>query len=77
MEKEVESADGSEELRHKKLGFLPQKELIFNKFLPYADGIDGESESFLSEIKLNLSRAVLLRELVCLYFDVSKCWKNV
>ncbi|XP_057375631.1 proteasome activator complex subunit 4-like [Daphnia carinata] len=63
MEMEVDSADSSEELRHKKLGFRPQKELIFNKFLPYAEGIDEESESFLSEIKWNLSRAVLFREL--------------
>lgn len=40
-----------------------QKELIYNKLLPYADGIDEESKAFLEEIKLNLSKAVLLREL--------------
>ena len=65
MEMEVESIDDiKEEIRNKKLGFRPQKELIFNKFLPYSDGIDEESQSFLTEIKLNLSRAVLFRELV-------------
>lgn len=61
---EVESIDNKDESRFKKLGFHPQKELIFNKLLPYADGIDEESQSFLREIKLNLSKAVLFRELV-------------
>ena len=42
--------------RKEKLGFLPQKELIFNKLLPYVDGIDEESQAFLCEIKLNLSK---------------------
>lgn len=67
---EVESIDSKEEIRFKKLGFRPQKELIFNKLLPYADGIDEESQSFLREIKFNLSRAVLLRELVKSHFKL-------
>ena len=49
--------------RKEKLGFLPQKELIFNKLLPYNDGIDDESQIFLSAIKANLSKAVIQREL--------------
>lgn len=61
---EVDPEDSNEEIRWSKIGFRPQKELIFNKFLPYSDGIDEESQSFLDEIKLNLSKAVLLRELV-------------
>ena len=61
---EIESIDSKDEGRFKKLGFQPQKELIFNKLLPYADGIDEESQSFLREIKSNLSKAVLFRELV-------------
>lgn len=61
---DVEPVDSKEELRYKQLGFRPQKEHIFNNFLPYADGIDEESQLFLNEIKSNLSKAVLLRELV-------------
>lgn len=40
-----------------------QKELIYNKLLPYGDAIDEESRAFLAEIKLNLPKAVILREL--------------
>ena len=49
--------------REVRLGFHPQKELIFNKSLPYAEELDEESSVFLSEIKSNLTRSVLLREL--------------
>ncbi|XP_078590168.1 proteasome activator complex subunit 4-like isoform X2 [Branchiostoma floridae x Branchiostoma japonicum] len=49
--------------REQKLGFLPQKEIVYNKLLPYADCLDSESNEFLSEIKSNLGRAVALREL--------------
>ena len=57
----VKKMDG--EAQEARLGFRPQKELIFNNSLPYSEGLDEESCVFLSEIKLNLSRAVSLREL--------------
>lgn len=45
------------------LGFVPQKDIVYNKLLPYADRLDDESNEILSKIKGNLSRAVLLREI--------------
>ncbi|TRY59018.1 hypothetical protein DNTS_012403 [Danionella cerebrum] len=45
------------------LGFIPQKENVFNKLLPYADKLDIESNDLLAKIKDNLGRAVQLREL--------------
>ncbi|XP_029164235.1 proteasome activator complex subunit 4B-like isoform X2 [Nylanderia fulva] len=45
------------------LGFQPQKEMMYNRFLPYADSLDKESQEWLAEIKGNLGRAVMLREL--------------
>ncbi|KAM0724588.1 Proteasome activator complex subunit 4B [Formica fusca] len=45
------------------LGFRPQKELVYNKLLPYADKLDVESRVWLAQIKGNLGRAVMLREL--------------
>ncbi|XP_011874622.1 PREDICTED: proteasome activator complex subunit 4-like [Vollenhovia emeryi] len=40
----------------------PQKELVYNRFLPYASELDAESRVMLAEIKANLGRAVMLRE---------------
>lgn len=45
------------------LGFVPQKDIVYNKLLPYADKLDGESNEILAGIKENLGRAVYLREL--------------
>uniref|UniRef100_A0A7N6A512 Proteasome activator Blm10 middle HEAT repeats region domain-containing protein n=1 Tax=Anabas testudineus TaxID=64144 RepID=A0A7N6A512_ANATE len=45
------------------LGFVPQKDIVYNKLLPYADRLDDESNDILSKIKGNLGRAVQLREL--------------
>lgn len=45
------------------LGFAPQKDIVYNKLLPYAERLDAESSEILSKIKGNLSRAVQLREL--------------
>uniref|UniRef100_A0A8C2H092 Proteasome activator subunit 4b n=1 Tax=Cyprinus carpio TaxID=7962 RepID=A0A8C2H092_CYPCA len=45
------------------LGFVPQKEIVYNKLLPYADKLDRESNDILAQIKGNLGRAVQLREL--------------
>ncbi|XP_071319028.1 proteasome activator complex subunit 4B [Trachinotus anak] len=44
-------------------GFIPQKEIVYNGLLPYSDRLDREATELLAEIKANLSRAVLLREL--------------
>uniref|UniRef100_A0A3B3VJT2 Proteasome activator Blm10 middle HEAT repeats region domain-containing protein n=1 Tax=Poecilia latipinna TaxID=48699 RepID=A0A3B3VJT2_9TELE len=44
-------------------GFIPQKEIVYNGMLPYCDRLDREAAELLAEIKANLSRAVLLREL--------------
>ncbi|XP_053094465.1 proteasome activator complex subunit 4B isoform X1 [Pangasianodon hypophthalmus] len=45
------------------LGFVPQKDIVYNKLLPYAEKLDGESNDILSRIKGNLGRAIQLREL--------------
>uniref|UniRef100_A0A673FRQ3 Proteasome activator complex subunit 4B-like n=1 Tax=Sinocyclocheilus rhinocerous TaxID=307959 RepID=A0A673FRQ3_9TELE len=45
------------------LGFVPQKENVYNKLLPYAYKLDRESNDILAQIKGNLGRAVQLREL--------------
>ncbi|XP_029305181.1 proteasome activator complex subunit 4A isoform X1 [Cottoperca gobio] len=45
------------------LGFVPQKDIVYNKLLPYADRLDEESNDILSKIKGNLCRAVQLREI--------------
>uniref|UniRef100_A0A3Q3GH33 Proteasome activator Blm10 mid region domain-containing protein n=1 Tax=Labrus bergylta TaxID=56723 RepID=A0A3Q3GH33_9LABR len=44
-------------------GFTPQKEIVYNGLLPYSDRLEREATELLAEIKANLSRAVLLREL--------------
>lgn len=45
------------------LGFIPQKDIVYNKLLPYADKLDDESNEILAKIKANLGRSVQLREL--------------
>lgn len=45
------------------LGFVPQKDIVYNKLLPYAERLDEESNDILSQIKSNLCRAVQLREI--------------
>ncbi|VDI21300.1 proteasome activator subunit 4 [Mytilus galloprovincialis] len=49
--------------REKILGFLPQKEKIYNKYLPYADNLDVESNAVFAEIKANLGKSVALRDI--------------
>ena len=49
--------------RRKALGFSPQKENIYNKFLPYADVLDKESNEQLAEIKASLGRTIQLRDI--------------
>ncbi|KAM9831639.1 proteasome activator complex subunit 4B-like [Neosynchiropus ocellatus] len=43
--------------------FIPQKGIVYNSLLPYSRCLDQEATQLLAEIKANLSRAVLLREL--------------
>lgn len=45
------------------LDFVPQKDIVYNKLLPYADRLDAESNAILSKIKGNLGLAVQLREI--------------
>lgn len=40
-----------------------QKELIYNKLLPYVGDLEAESQDLLAVIKANLGRAVMLREM--------------
>lgn len=49
--------------RCKKLGFIPQKEKYYNKLLPYADKLDEESIKLFSDIKTNLVKSVIAREM--------------
>lgn len=49
--------------REEILGFKPQKEIVYNTLLPYADKLDEESSEHFAEIKGELSRAVALRDL--------------
>ncbi|XP_022243744.1 proteasome activator complex subunit 4-like [Limulus polyphemus] len=41
-----------------------QRHLVYNKVLPYSDKLDDESEKLLSEVKGNLGKAILMREIV-------------
>ncbi|XP_062859085.1 proteasome activator complex subunit 4B isoform X2 [Trichomycterus rosablanca] len=45
------------------LDLVVQKDIVYNKLLPYAEKLDDESNDILAKIKGNLSRAVQLREL--------------
>lgn len=47
----------------KKLGYKPQKENVYNKLLPYSDKLDEESENLFKDIKTNLIKSVLAREM--------------
>lgn len=57
----MNSCDSNE--RSKTLGFIPQKENAYNKLLPYADKLDEESTTLFHDIKTNLVKAVLAREM--------------
>ena len=45
--------------RETELGFLPQRENIYNQKLPRSRDQDKDSNIYLKEIKLNLSQAVV------------------
>lgn len=46
-----------------KLSFKPQKEIVFNKLLPYSESLDEESQEMLNDIKGNLGKCVLLKDI--------------
>lgn len=52
-----------QEERYKKLGFRPQKEIYCNKYLPYADKLDDESQLMLTQLKEAFAKAVAFREM--------------
>jgi len=49
--------------REVKLGFRPQKETPYNKLLPYSAQLDDESQEMLKDIKGQLGKCVMLKEL--------------
>lgn len=57
------STDQFKQSRYKRLGFHPQKEIFCNKYLPYADHLDDESQLALEQLKEYLAKAVALREM--------------
>ncbi|CAH0550528.1 unnamed protein product [Brassicogethes aeneus] len=59
MDEDVENGND----RLQKLGFKPQKENVYNKFLPYAADLDEESTKLFTDIKTNLVKSVLAREM--------------
>lgn len=44
------------------LPFVPQKELIYNRMLPYGDSLDNEALEYLNRIKGSISSALLLSD---------------
>lgn len=49
--------------RKKVLGFVPQKEIFHNFFLPYSETLDDESNAQLFYVKQELGRALAMREI--------------
>lgn len=49
--------------RIKALGFRPQREILINNLLPYAEQLDEESVLLFQQIKTNLAKSVMLREM--------------
>ncbi len=48
--------------RVNKLGFEPQKEIVYNRYLPYNQQLDEESVQYLSQIKANIGRTLVLND---------------
>ena len=48
--------------RAKELGYRPQKEVIYNKLLPYSDKLDAESAAAWRSVKGELGTAFAKRE---------------
>ena len=69
-EEDMDIYDGEEEdeeklaeSRQAALGFKPQKEIVYNRLLPYAESLDDESSEAFATIKTNLGKTVCLREM--------------
>ena len=60
---EEEEEEKRIELRQAALGFRPQKEIVYNQLLPYAEDLDDESSKAFATIKTNLGKTVCLREM--------------
>lgn len=63
-----EPIEEEDEMREKEkttrgLGYRVQKELWFNRHLPYSDRIDDESEKLLELIKTNMAKALVHKEM--------------
>jgi len=54
-------SDDFKSMRAAQLGFTPQKEILYNKLLPYQ--VDEESLAWFKSLKANLGTAIALREL--------------
>ena len=53
----IEESGGRAEVRAKELGYRPQKEVIYNKLLPYSDKLDAESAAVWRSVKGELGTA--------------------
>ena len=67
-EDDIDIYDGEDEetrleARAAALGFKPQKEILYNRLLPYSENLDEESMQMFSTIKTNLAKTICLREL--------------
>lgn len=56
------SDDNLESYDEANLGIKYQKEVIFNKLLPYSGSLEDDSQDMLREIKGNLGKCVLLKD---------------
>ena len=48
--------------RVNKLGFEPQKEIVYNRYLPYNNQLDEECIEYLAQIKANIGRTLVLND---------------
>ena len=48
--------------RVNQLGFEPQKEIPYNRYLPYSHCLDAEALDYLSLIKANIARTLCLND---------------
>lgn len=60
---DLEEEEEQDRLVTRNLGYRVQKELWFNRHLPYADRIDDESQQLLETIKRNFAQALVHREM--------------
>lgn len=60
----IPNASTSNIRRYEKLGFHPQQETFCNKYLPYANQLDDESQRMLADVKEFLATAVASREMI-------------